>query len=157
MKQWNLFMPLLDEKYPAETRMVAVACLMGMLGGDSSSLPPMVFFDKCMRKREILKGYKGSDSDGNWTTERFLNAIYALCGETQNQQLLFAGSYLLIAFHFLLDLYFKVLFSRHVSKCFLKSLTVLLTKMTTHLMDSNSVLIVWLPFNRCKESSCCSI
>jgi len=96
MKQWNNFMPLLDKKYPAETRMVAIACLMGMLSGDTNTLPPIVFFEKCLRKLEILEGYKGSDEDGNWTTERFLNMIYSLCGETTNQQLMFAGLQLLL-------------------------------------------------------------
>lgn len=84
-------MPLLDKKYPAETRMVAVACLMGMLSGDTNTLPPMVFFDKCLRKMEILQGYKNNEEDGYWSTERFLNMIYSLCGETQNTQLIFAG------------------------------------------------------------------
>ena len=91
MKQWTHFMPLLDAKYPDETRMVGVACLMGMLSGDATSMPPDVFFDKALRKLEILKGYKASDEDGNWTPQRFMNMIYALCGETRNQQLLFAG------------------------------------------------------------------
>ena len=89
-------MPLLDAKYPAETRMVGIGCLIGMLSGDTNTLPPEVFFDKCLRKLEILKGYKSSDEDGNWTCQRFLNMIYSLCGETHNQQLLFAGLQLLL-------------------------------------------------------------
>merc|ERR1719410_3044032 len=96
MKQWKYFMPLLDKKYPDETRMVGVGCLMGMLSGDTNTLPPDVFFDKCLRKLEILKGYKSSNEDGNWTMEKFLNMIYGLCGETKNQQLLFAGLQLLL-------------------------------------------------------------
>ena len=96
MKQWKYFMPLLDKKYPADTRMVGIGCLMGMLSGDTNTLPPFVFFDKCLKKMEILKGYKGNEEDGNWTTERFLNMIYSLCGETHNQQLMFAGLQLLL-------------------------------------------------------------
>ena len=88
MKQWDNFMPLLDKKYPTETRMVAIGCLLAMLTGGPDTQPPFVFYDKCMRKLEILKGYKG---DSGWTTERFLNTIYSLCGEVDNQQLMFTG------------------------------------------------------------------
>lgn len=96
MDQWKYYMPLLDKKYPTETRMVALTCLMGMLSGDPATMPPMVFFDKCMRKLEILQGYKNNENDGYWSVEKFLNMIYGLCGETNNQQLMFGGLQLLM-------------------------------------------------------------
>ena len=47
-------------------------------------------------KTEILKGYKNNEEDGYWSTEKFLNMIYGLCGETNNQQMLFGGLQLLM-------------------------------------------------------------
>ena len=91
---WDDFMPLLDSKYPSETRQVAVACLLGLFGGDTSSMPPHIFYQKCLKKLEVLRGYGKS----GWDTTKFLNTIYELCGtfDPENPTLMMASIELLL-------------------------------------------------------------